>query len=401
MAVQPVRLCIISRSRGALPGGHFIAALQASLGAEDRLEIIVDRRRGGSFEEADLNEDRRRQRQVALALEVNGFAIVPASIDPPKYTAPSVIRFQAPKEHSSPADDYDEERLESIRNFQGQRPGTLIPKLLGVLSGAVLGALVVLLAGMVPWQSLTSSLSGGPGRPPGQIDESVAGTPPPARPDSESRSAGAPASTRPDFRRDADRITARPRETSGPSEVTGTASREPGTVSRDTSSPRKETSTSTRGASAPANESGAPPQAGTGKGAREAGPGVPARPTPSAPPRSSQVAGVRPPEVEASKATSSQAVSSPRAELVSRPVPRGWGDSYAVRLLDPAGQPMVNASVQLVARMADGTVENVAMGALAEPGTYRGTVPTNRSTPVDLRVRVAAGDGSVEVPLRR
>jgi hypothetical protein len=62
---------------------------------------------------------------------------------------------------------------------------------------------------------------------------------------------------------------------------------------------------------------------------------------------------------------------------------------------------MVNASVQLVARMADGTVENVAMGALAEPGTYRGTVPTNRSTPVDLRVRVTAGDGSVEVPLRR
>jgi hypothetical protein len=403
MTVQPVRLCIISRSRGALPGGHFIAALQASLGSEDRLEIIVDRRRGGSFEEADLNEDRRRQRQVALALEVNGFAIVPASIDPPKYTAPSVIRFQAPKEHSSPADDYDEERLESIRNFQRQRPGTLIPKVFGVLSGAVLGALVVLLAGMVPWQSLTSSLSGGPGRPPGQIDESVAGTPPPARPGSESPSAGAPASTRPDSRRDADRITARPRETSGPSEVTGTASREPGTVSRDTSSPPKATSTSTRGASAPVNDSGAPPQAGTGKGAREAGPGpgAPARPIPSAPPRPSQVAGMRPPEAEASKATSPQAVGSPRAELVSKPVPRGWGDSYAVRLLDPAGQPMVNASVQLVARMADGTVENVAMGALAEPGTYRGTVPTNRSTPVDLRVRVTAGDGSVEVPLRR
>ena len=78
---------------------------------------------------------------------------------------------------------------------------------------------------------------------------------------------------------------------------------------------------------------------------------------------------------------------SPRAELVSKPVSRGWGDSYAVRLLDPAGQPMVGASVQLVARMADGTVENVAMGALTERGTYRGTVPTNRSTPVDLRLR--------------
>jgi hypothetical protein len=62
---------------------------------------------------------------------------------------------------------------------------------------------------------------------------------------------------------------------------------------------------------------------------------------------------------------------------------------------------MVHASVQLVARMADGTVEKVAMGALTEPGTYRGTVPTSRSTPVDLRLRVTTGDGSVEVPVKR
>jgi hypothetical protein len=50
--------------------------------------------------------------------------------------------------------------------------------------------------------------------------------------------------------------------------------------------------------------------------------------------------------------------------------------------------------------MADGTVENIAMGALPEPGTYRGTVPTGRSTPVDLRVRVSTGDKFVEVPVR-
>jgi len=61
---------------------------------------------------------------------------------------------------------------------------------------------------------------------------------------------------------------------------------------------------------------------------------------------------------------------------------------------------MVVADVLLVARMADGTVENVAMGALPEPGTYRGTVPTGRSTPVDLRVRVNTGDKFVEVPVR-
>src|SRR5207245_5550660 len=64
MAAQPARLCIISRE--PLRSMHFIAALQASLGPEDRLEIIVDRRQGGVPGKADLTEDRRRQRQVAL-----------------------------------------------------------------------------------------------------------------------------------------------------------------------------------------------------------------------------------------------------------------------------------------------------------------------------------------------
>ena len=69
--------------------------------------------------------------------------------------------------------------------------------------------------------------------------------------------------------------------------------------------------------------------------------------------------------------------------------------------MDSAGEPLLNASVEIVASMADGTVENVAMGALTEPGTYRGTVPTNRSTPADLKVRVTSGGESVEVPLGR
>ena len=61
---------------------------------------------------------------------------------------------------------------------------------------------------------------------------------------------------------------------------------------------------------------------------------------------------------------------------------------------------MVVSSVLLVAHMADGTVESIAMGALPEPGTYRGTVPTGRSTPVDLLVRLSTGDKFVEVPVR-
>jgi hypothetical protein len=400
MAVQPVRRCIISRS--PLGSGHFVEALQTSLSPGDQLEIIMDRRHGGSSGESGLKEDRRRQRHVALALEVNGFAIVPTSIDPPEYRATSLLRFEATIERPSPVGDDDEARLESIRSFQRQRPGTLIPKLLGILAGATLGVLVTLLAGQLPWQSLLSQ--GGPDRPPGQVNESVAPapspaptgepvvarTPPPARPNSELPSAGGPASTGSVSPRDAGR-------------PTPTASREPSIASRDTSSPPKETSTSTRGGSAPANETGASPQAGTNKGSRDAGPelGATARRSPSDPPRSNQVAGVPPPGAVTSTAPSTQVAAAHRAVFVGEPVSRGWGNSYAVRLLDPAGQPMVNASVRLVAHMADGTVENIAMGALAQPGTYRGTVPTSRSTLVDLRVRVTTGDGSVEVPVKR
>jgi hypothetical protein len=289
MAAQPTRLCIISR--GPLRSGHFIAALQASLASEDPLEIIMDRRRGRSSGESDLKEDRRRQHQVSLALEANGFAVVPASVDPPEYR---------PIELSSPVNDYYEERLESIRSSQRRRPGT--PKLLWILSSLTLGALVLLLAGE-------------PDRPPAQRDETIAKTP-------------------------------------------------PSIASRDTNSP---------------------PQAGAGKGAPEAGPG------PDATAR-------RPAGASPSKARSTQVVGS-RAKLVRKPVSWGWGDSYAVRLLDRAGQPLVGANVRLVAHMANGTVENIAMGALAEPGTYRGTVPTDRSTPIDLRVRVTTGDGFVEVPV--
>jgi len=415
MAAQPARLCIISRE--PLRSGHFIAALRAALGPEDHVEIIIDRRHGGSSGEASLTEDRRRQPQVALTLEANGFAIVPASVDPEDRTwrpRPSVLRPDVPPieraspvlemppiERFSPVErlfhvDNEGEEFESIANFERRRPRTLIPALFGVLIGVTLVALVLLLAGQLSGQSrfsqlLTHLLRGGPEQSPGP--PVVAETPPPARPDSESPSAGGSASTSSVSPRNADRLTPRPRETNGPSEVTGTASQEP-------SIPSKETSISSPGASAPANETGAPPQAATGEGARDArpGPSATARPGPSAPPRSSQVAGA-PPGAATSTATSTQVVDRQRAELVGAPVSRGWGDSYAVRVLDSAGRPMVGANVLLVARMADGTVENIAMGALTEPGTYRGTVPTNQSTPIDLRVRVTTDGGSAEIPV--
>jgi hypothetical protein len=91
----------------------------------------------------------------------------------------------------------------------------------------------------------------------------------------------------------------------------------------------------------------------------------------------------------------------PRAELAREPRSVGWGDSYAVRLLNPAGRPMVVAEIVLIAQMADGTVENVAMGALPEPGIYRATVPTRRSAPVNLQVRVKYSEKPVKISVRR
>ena len=91
----------------------------------------------------------------------------------------------------------------------------------------------------------------------------------------------------------------------------------------------------------------------------------------------------------------------PRAELAREPRSVGWGDSYAVRLSTPAGKPMLVAHIALIAQMADGTVENIAMGALLEPGIYRATVPTHRSVPINLQVRVRYGEKSVKVPVRR
>jgi hypothetical protein len=255
----------------------------------------------------------------------------------------------------SPGDDEDEERLEP---FPAPTVRHVILKLLGVLMGVTLAALVLSLVGQTTGQSLlsqlfTGPLSSRPDQPPGQTNESF------------------------------------------------TPAQLPAVTEKPAVADRRTPSTPPPGASTPANATGAPPKAGTGQGA-SSGPrlSAPIRPSPRAPAPSNQVATAPAPEVATPKATP-QVGSSHRAELLRKPVSRGWGDSYAVRLLDPAGKPLVVAQVFLVAHLADGSVEYIAMGALPEPGTYRGTVSTGHSTPVDLRIRVSTGDKFVEVPVRR
>ena len=135
---------------------------------------------------------------------------------------------------------------------------------------------------------------------------------------------------------------------------------------------------------------------------------APTRPVPTSPGPNTFVAmAVKPMATDAhevsihSKDGKSLGADAPRAELANEPVSRGWGNSYAVRLLTSSGQPMITSQIVLIAHMADGTVQNVAMGALPERGMYRATVPTRHSAPISLQVRVSHGEQWVEIPVGR
>jgi hypothetical protein len=453
VADQPRHPCVVASDW--LRSGEFIAALRALLRQQEPLAIIMDRRRGGSLIESGL-EDRRRQPQVDLALATNGFAVVPASVNPKDgWTQVSLLLPEVPIEPLFPTDDEDLKRLESIRSFQRRRSGRPIPKLgapflkglqmvqhfvevrhalpiliklLAVLIGVTLATVVLSPAGQNLGKSLMGRMfqgspptSGGQAaaRPATQLpsarqpsaltDEAStpaqlpavtekptvaetqparAGTSAQVRPASESLPSGSPASTKQAPLRDADRLIATPRVT-GPPLIKGT-----GTTSRETGTTSTATSTSP-------NETSVPPKAATAQDSSgRSRPSAAVRPSPSAPPESKPIASSSAREAATSKATRPRFAGSPRVVLAREPVSLAWGKSYAVRLLNRAGQPMAGAEVWLVARRTDGTVENIPMGALPELGTYRATVPTRRSAPIDLRIRVGTGNERVEVPVK-
>jgi hypothetical protein len=260
------------------------------------------------------------------------------------------------------------------------RPARLdtVIRVLGVLSGLAMAALVLSLAGWITGQPLTSQLltappSSGPGQPAEQPHQSFA--------DRQSLPA----------------VSERP-VTKTPEESTARRSRaRPANESASAEGPARANSVSPR---APSDETGAPAKAGTDESASSGRFNATMRPAPkpsvaSQQPTSTPSAAKAPTPNE----TPTQSGGPYRAELMRAPVSRGWGDSYSVRLLNSAGQPVELSGVLLVAHMADGSVESIAMGALPEPGMYRGTVPTGRSTPVDLRVRVRSGDKFIEIPL--
>jgi cytoskeletal protein RodZ len=424
VADQPTCLCIISGER--LRGGDFVAALRASLRPHDQLEIIVDRRCGEPLGEWERQEERRQRPQVDAALRANGFAVIPA----PGFGAREGAGFREASSFreasgvredrnrlsrlvpSGPEprvtfDDEDEERLEAIREFKRERSSSLVPWLVGALVVVATAAFLLSPTGQNVRNNVVQKMSPeapSPSNqpPPQPSDTSTAAQAPvaaekpvasaPARaPGAETppsdRSARGPASPAP-----AATEPVPPRDTGAtmPRDSSVTPPRDPvGTTPRDTG-----VATTRDGAQPPDRASS--PRATTGNDTRgRARSSEPVRPGPSAP--APREAAVVPQPEPVMRASSPRFAGLPRVELVREG--SASGGAYAVKIVDPAGKPLSDAEVLLIARMADGTLENVRMGFVPEQGTYRGTLPPVRSTPVDLRVRVITGDKRVEVPI--
>jgi hypothetical protein len=423
-------LCIVSRDR--VRGGDFIAALGASLRPHEQLEIIVDRRSGAPTGDWEPAEERRRRPQVDLALKANGFAIVPApSPGGPRKTLSSLLIPPAASStysdsaysdsaYSNPtyddvADD-DEERLEAIRSFKRERSRNLVPWLVAALAAVAAAAFILLPTGHAlkesiarHWSSETTSASSH-----APMAEPPAVAPPSRGPVATDRS-GPVAADRPGPVAAGGSAPAEaPARATTPDQVDrplrGPAS--PGTGAAAQAPPPDAAGVEAQRDALRPVERGVPPRASTapsaGRRARStdaarssvASPEAP-RPTPSEPAPRTAVARPTPvapvPEPEpVSRSVSPRFAGLPRVELSREP--GSAGGTYSARIVDPAGKPLPDAEVLLLARMPDGTVENVRMDFYPDRGTYRGSLPTTAS-PVDLRVRVITGDKRVEIPL--
>lgn len=372
----PRRLCIISGD--ALPSGEFIAALQTLVGPNEEIEIIRDRRRGGpGAAPGQPPVERRRLPHRDGMVKMDGFVIVPPATrhprrrprveDPPKESRPierrpvepravERPRFERPRHDASA--DADEREFERILQFKRRREARLGPL---VLLAALVAVLTVLLIQLPAVKTVMSWR--GPAAP------TPAEQPLPAP-----QASSAPESSSPLPRSSA----SRPQNGASRS-PDGAESPEPERLREANSAPPVRADTVSR------------PQTDRVDGLPPAPPGrASARPSDSVPP--SRVL----------RGEASRFPGLPGVKLERKPLPtaEGQAESYVVRLSDPAGRPLAGADVLLLADMADGTVENVMLGAGSEPGTYTGMSQSGRSVPVDFRLRVSTSDKRIEIPLR-
>ena len=450
MADQTRRLCIVSRDR--LDGRDFLAAVQASVQPEDYLEVIVDRRRGEPSSQWHGANDRRKRPHVDLALLESGVAIVPAATpaderrrepasrgpsprdrtsgqrfedrlvdgeisqedrsawpagDPFSQRAPSRFASRVvtapddfrPEPYESNLDD-DTERLKAIRGFskrlrqEEHPPRSRLPWIIAVLAIAValVGALIALSPlGNSLKQTFKQSLAA-------RRSSETSGT---------ASEASRTASETP--RASSSRVpTATPRATEP------AAGGEPSPVpSRDTNatSPRDNrelpAANSAPAAGRRAGSSVSEPSAESAPAAPQTSDGTTSgrrpRPSVSEPaPRRAALPPAPEPVVPPSESTG-RLMTSPRfPDLPRVDVSREPGSPngiYSARIVDPAGRPLTDADVLLLARMSDGTVENVMMQFSPDRGVYRGALPATRSSIVYLRLRVITGNKRIEIPV--
>ena len=346
---MPRRLCIVSGN--LVRCDAFIPTL-TSLSRDDELEIIFDRRR--SVAPIRPAEERRSRPYLDLALNVDGFALVPWSpapveAPPPPEVLPTPASAPAPASPPTPLrfpppspldrlsiddeNEADRERLERILRFKPRRR-------IGAWA-LMLFASAIVVAAFVAMPAMRPPLVDQP-KPAGQADETMVATQalPPVT-EAPSTTSVEPAPAR------------RPLEPAAP--LPEPSPRSP--RSRSSSAPPRAVPPPIAAASA------SPP----GPITREMSPALP---------------GV--PRVELSRASARAA--------------EGQGETYTVRVSDLGGRPLANADILLLARMADGTAASIPLSSGAEPGTYQGTMPSGRSSMVDLRVRVTTSDKRVEIP---
>jgi hypothetical protein len=429
VAEQTRRLCIVSRDR--LDGRDFLAAVQASVQPEDYLEVIVDRRRSEPSTQWRGAADRRKRPHVDLALQESGVAIVPAASpaderrrEPAPREQGSGQRFEdrlvgreIPQDDwpvwaerdpfsaraSSPfvsrvattPDDYrpelyetrlddDAEQFEAIRSFKSERPrrrGSLPPWLIAGLVATAAVVVLLLLAHSFK-QTLTQSIDtlkqsietlkqSAPSRASSEAPRATApsaGGEPSSVPSRDESSAASPRDSR-------ERSAENSAQVAAPQAATGTTGRARSSVN--------EPSAASSAPVAPPTPPG--PTAGRRTRASETEPE----------PRRS-VAALPPPSEPVTRMTSPRFPDLPRVD-VSREA--GANGIYSARIVDPAGRPIADADVLLLARMSDGTVENIMMHFYPDRGIYRGALPATRASIVYLRLRVITGDKRLEIPV--
>ena len=448
MADQTRRLCIVSRDR--LDGRDFLAAVQASVQPEDYLEVIVDRRRGEPSSQWHGANDRRKRPHVDLALQESGVAIVPAATPADERRREPASRGASPRDRTSgqrfedrlvggeisqedwsawPAhdpfsqrasprfgsrvvtapDDYrpepyesslddDTERLKAIRGFskrlrQEEHPSrSRLPWIIAVLAIAL--ALIAALIALSPLgnplkqafkQSLAVRRSSETSGTESEASRTASETP-------RASSSRAPSAT--------------PRATEPAAGGEPVPSRHPTPMSPG-DNPELPAANGARAAGRRAGSSVNEPSAESAPAAPQTSDGTTAgrrpRPSVSEPaPRRAALPPAPEPMVPPSESTG-RLMTSPRfPDLPRVDVSREPGSPngiYSARIVDPAGRPLTDADVLLLARMSDGTVENVMMQFSPDRGVYRGALPATRSSIVYLRLRVITGNKRIEIPV--